>query len=96
MGMLRNGDGVGMHPAASDAPTGRHSKILLPPRDHDVLCYSRPRVIIVILVTDSLCGFFENVLNSVYDAYRPLMAQLRSTVSFVKLGLLCSLSCLGY
>ena len=48
----------------------RHS-IILPPRN-DVVCYSR--VILVILVTDSLCRYFENVLNSLYDAYRPLMA----------------------
>ena len=50
----------------------RHSKILPPP--HDVLCNSR--VILVILVTDSLCRYFENVLDSLYDAYRPLMASI--------------------
>ena len=46
----------------------RHSKKLTP---HGVLCFSR-----VILVTDSLCRFFENVLNSLYDAYRPLTASI--------------------
>ena len=59
MGLLRNGYEVVILQRQTHLLAKRHSTILSPP--HDVLCYSR--VFLVTLVTDSLCGFVENVLN---------------------------------